>query len=784
MCNRYRYLFCQILTAILLSSFITLSHAQNDAMMQAFYWDVPVDDQNFNGSWWDTLAAQSTTLKDAGFTGIWVPAPSKGNFGIFDMGYGIFDHYDLGNYNQKGTTETRFGSRAELESMISTMHQSPKIEVYADIILNHIYTSESESETNPAVKQYVFDEAYRNNQQYQAYPTNEIVWTIPNAAAGDYYIQLKGYLLDWGASHTERGYDVFIDWTGAGENGTPSWESEPNNGGGQYNVFPGSGQTVRGHNNYQSDIDEYKVSLSSAHDIEIRLIARREDNSNGWEWAWADQTNGFYPVAVWHNGSNLANSTLEAHTNTGISYVTHTGTGEQNYTWNYSNFHPVDQSDWLGFPGSDEIITNTKFFGNDLNTFDTAVQTRLKDWGEWMADEIEFDGFRLDFVRGFQESFVADWVNNLPLLNGSQRFIVGEYWGDDYRIRDWVNNVATDGADVDGFDFPLKFSLRNMCNGNQSSFDMSGLNHAGMVRNDQGNGLPGTSIVTFVDNHDTGKEHDKWVTKDYKMAYAYILTHEGRPCVFYPHYFGVTQIDAHDSTQQVTAPSSLQEDINKLIFVRKNYLGGTLTVLSEVGNPWPTGDTYHVYAARRQGNGTRDGAIVVINNHDSQTKGLWVDSSPSGFSNWANTVLVNAFDNTQTTQVYADGRVWVSAPSRGYAVWVKQSDYIAYSGLPKSTGANIKDTNEIVPATFAILPNYPNPFNPVTTIRYQVPESGHVTAAIYNSQGQLVTTLASEFVEAGIHEKRWEAVSQASGVYYLSLAWQQQIKTQKLLLMK
>ena len=750
--------------------------------MQACYWDLPVDDANLNVTWRDSLAAKSGQLKNAGITAIWVPVPCKGNFGISDMGYGLFDHYDLGNYNQKGAVETRFGSRSELESMISAMHSSPKIDVYADVVLNHIYTADTEDEANPAVKQYVFDKAYRNGTQYQSYPTNEIRWLIPGAAAGDYYIQIVGATLNWSASKTERGYDVMIDWTGAGPNGSDTWEFEPNNGGGSFNVFPGSGRTVRGHIEDVSAIDEYKITLAASHDIEIRLIARREDTSSGWQWAWADQTNSYYPGAVWHNGSNLANSTLEAHTNTGISYVNHTGTGEKNYTWTYSDFHPVDNNDWLGFPGTDEIITNTKFFGNDLNTFSTTVQTRLKDWGNWLAGQVGFDGFRLDFVRGFQESFVADWVNNLPLLGGAQRFIVGEYWGADYRIRDWVNNVAAGGADVDGFDFPLKNSLKDMANGNQSSFNMAWLNHAGMVRNNSGNGLPGSSVVTFIDNHDTGKEHDKWLTKDFKMAYAYTLTHEGRPCIFYPHFYGVTQIDANNSSYQVTAPASLQTDIKKLIHVRKNYLGGTLTVLSEVGNPWPAADTYHVYVARRQGNGTRDGAIVAINNHDSSTKGLWVDSSPSGFSNWANTTLVNAFDNTQTTYVYSDGRVWISAPGRGYAIWVKQSDYLAYSGKSK---AEVSQASIAMPQQFAVSPNFPNPFNPETRIKFSLPKEGVVHAEIFNSIGQKVSTLLDDSRAAGNHELTWRAGSDIpSGVYYLRLMWGHQIVSQKLLLLK
>lgn len=672
-------MFSKILRTILVGIALTTSwtlYGQNDVMMQAFYWDVPVDAVNNNGNWWTNLKNKSSVLKNAGITGVWVPSPAKGNFGIYDMGYGIFDLYDLGNYNQKGTVETRFGSRTELEQMISQL-QSDGIEVYADIILNHLYTGDSEDEVNPAVKQYVFDEAYRNGQQYSPYPTNEITWVINNAAPGDYYIQIHGYHLH-STAKTERGYDLQVDYTGSGFNSTFSWESEPNNGSGNYNIFPSSGNTVRGHIEV-GDVDEYRITVSTTRDVIIKLTARRE-NASPWEWAWADQTNGYYPKAIWYNGSNIATtSQLEAHTNTGVNYVTHTGAGEANFSWTYADFHPVDNNDWLGYPGSDEIITNTKFFGNDLNTFSTTVANRYKAWGVWLVNQIGFDGFRLDFVRGFQESYVAAWVNNLPLKNGNQRFIVGEYWGADFRIKNWVNTVASHGADVDAFDFPLKFSLTSMCNGSGSGFDMRWLNNAGMVRNNAGNSLSGTSVVTWLENHDTGKEHDKWVTKDWKMGYAYILTHEGRPCVFYNHYFGDVMTDAHNSSLTVTPDPNLDEDIRKLIFARKTYLGGTLAVLSDVGNPYPSGDAYNVYVARRAGNGTKSGAIVVINNHDSNTMGLWVDSSPSGWANWANATLVNAFNPAQTATVHSDGRVYLSAPARGYAVYVLQGDYVTYN---------------------------------------------------------------------------------------------------------
>lgn len=769
-----------LILLLFLSSNLTNIYSQNDVMMQAFYWNVPTDTTNKNGSWWDTLSVKASSLSSAGFTGLWVPPPSKGNWGIADMGYGLFDHYDLGNYNQKGSTETRFGSRSELNSMITALHNN-NVKVYADIILNHIYGGEPEREANPSVKSYVFLEAYTNGSQHTPYPTNEITWKIPNASAGDYYIQIVGYQLNWAASETERGYDVYIDWTGAGSNGTDTWESEPNNGSGQYNIFPGSGRTVRGHSASTSDIDEFKITLSSAHDIIIKLIAKKEV-FNPWDWVWADQINGYYPKNIWYNGNNLAQTTLQALTMTGIDYVTHTGTGEPNYSWTYSDFHPVDSNDWLGNGGTnDEIITNTKWFGNDLNTFGTTVQTRLKDWGYWLANTVGFDGFRLDFVRGFQISFAADWIKYLPLLSGSQRFIVAEYWGNSQVIHDWVTGVASNGADADAFDFPLKFTITDMCNKNQYDFNMAWLNHSGMIRNNTGQALSGTSVVTFAENHDSGKESDKWIWQDWKMAYSYMLTHEGKPCVFYPHYYGITQVDNHNPNTTVTAPASLRTDINKLIQVRKNYLGGVISVLSEVGNPYPSADTYNVYVARRQGNGTRDGAIVVINNHGTNTKGLWVDSSPSGFSNWANTVLVNAYDPNETTQVYSDGRVYVSAPARGYKVWVKQSDYIALSKINLGNDLSGKDNT---PYKYQLDQNYPNPFNPTTNIEFSISSDGNVSIQIFNSLGQLVETLHNGFLSAGSYKKTWNAQNLPSGIYFYTIKTGNFSETKKMTLVK
>lgn len=622
----------------------------NDVMMQAFYWDVPVDDVAKDGTWWDNLREKAPELKKAGITAIWTPVPAKGNWGIIDNGYGVYDHYDLGNYEQKGTVETRFGSRAELEQMIAVMHEEPRIDVYCDVVLNHTYASHENEEVNPAVKAYVFSEA--QSEEYMPYPANEIRWVMPNAAPGDYRIQIKGYCLPWSSEVSERGYEMYMCWDDGG-----------------------MGTTQRAFIEDREDVDEYKITLMETHDIEIRLTAKREVGVSK-QWVDAGSMLGYYPVAVWYNGVDITEHKLQARTNTRYSYPQHTGPNEPNYTWSYRHFHPVDVVDSLTGYGSDEIMTNTKFFGNDLNTYDETVKSRLKDWGQWLMKSVGFDGFRLDFVRGYQEAFVADWVSNLPHVDGKQPFVVGEYWGSDSRIQDWVNNVANLGADVDAFDFPLKNTLTSLCNGSGASFNMALLDHAGMVRNSTDNALPGTSVVTFLENHDTGKEHDKWVTKDFHLGYAYILTHEGKPCLFYPHFFGDTQYDTAHNSHSVTAPEWLQESIIELIEIRKQYLGGIITVLTQIGNPYPSANTSNVYIARRQGNGVKDGAIVVLNNHDTDTKSTWVTVNASGFTDWSNETLVNLLNTNETVTVQSDGRVELSAPARSYSIWAKQSDVI------------------------------------------------------------------------------------------------------------
>lgn len=97
--------------------------------------------------------------------------------------------------------------------------------------------------------------------------------------------------------------------------------------------------------------------------------------------------------------------------------------------------------------------------------------------------------------------------------------------------------------------------------------------------------------------------------------------------------------------------------------------------------------------------------------------------------------------------------------------WVASENH----GTPGAKNGFYSDVDNLSstlrPTEFALCPNYPNPFNSVTTLSYQLPELSHVNLSIYNVFGQLVETLVNEIVAAGYHTIEWNAAEFSSGVY-------------------
>lgn len=103
---------------------------KNGVMMQVFEWNMPTD-----GTFYKKLKDQSEQLSKLGITSVWMPPAAKGT-STSDVGYGNYDFWDLGEFDQKGSIRTKYGTKDELILCINELHKH-KINVYADIVFNH-----------------------------------------------------------------------------------------------------------------------------------------------------------------------------------------------------------------------------------------------------------------------------------------------------------------------------------------------------------------------------------------------------------------------------------------------------------------------------------------------------------------------------------------------------------------------------------------------------------------------------------------------------------------------
>ena len=119
-------------------------HNRNMIMLQGFEWYLDSD-----GNYYDWLAKNAREFVKMGVGGVWIPPCYKAT-NVHDVGYGAYDLYDLGEFNQKGTVRTKYGTKRQLKRAISALHRH-NIQVYADVVLNH-KAGADKTETFKAVK--------------------------------------------------------------------------------------------------------------------------------------------------------------------------------------------------------------------------------------------------------------------------------------------------------------------------------------------------------------------------------------------------------------------------------------------------------------------------------------------------------------------------------------------------------------------------------------------------------------------------------------------------------
>ncbi|HZT42975.1 MAG TPA: alpha-amylase family glycosyl hydrolase [Chthonomonadaceae bacterium] len=318
------------------------------------------------------------------------------------------------------------------------------------------------------------------------------------------------------------------------------------------------------------------------------------------------------------NGLNIYADIVDNHRdgddgNYNFSYVDAYGhAGKGRFSKSYYDFHPNVPQDPDVPLGNNE---NFSEFGRDLapiNGENHWIYNGLNSAGDWQTKALDLQGYRLDFVPGISTDWLYAFLN-YGAMNG--KFAVGEYWDTNVsNVEYWVSTMMQDRASA--FDFPLRDLLKQMCN-SPSSFNMASLDHAGLAGQDP------FHAVTFVENHDTDRSDP--IVQNKALAYAYILTSEGYPCVFYKDYSsdpgcynmgGVINnlIWIHE---KLASGTTQQRWKNNLVFVYER-MGGPHLLVGLNNN---IGYDYKLTCA------TGFGANVQLHDYTGHAQDVWTDAN-------------------------------------------------------------------------------------------------------------------------------------------------------------
>lgn len=298
------------------------------------------------------------------------------------------------------------------------------------------------------------------------------------------------------------------------------------------------------------------------------------------------------------------------------AYGNATGGRFQKGQWDFHPNVPEDPDVW---DGSGEVN-----FGRDLAPMNGAshwVYNGLEAAGDWLTKALDIQGYRLDYVKGISTDYQIAWLNYGAMAN---KFSVGEFFDTTLsNVQTWQSTMMQNKSSA--FDFPLRAELKNMCQGG-GYYDMTRLDHAGLA------GVNPAGAVTFVENHDT--DGNDPITQNKMLAYAYILTSEGYPCVFYRDW------------SSDPGSYNLKTGINNLIWIHEKLASGTTQ------QRWKDSD---VFAYERMGGGH---LLVGLNDNGSSPRTVHV---ATGFG--ANVTLHDYTGHEPDTTTDGSGNATITIPA-------------------------------------------------------------------------------------------------------------------------
>ncbi|KAI9701637.1 MAG: hypothetical protein M1820_006408 [Bogoriella megaspora] len=249
------------------------------------------------------------------------------------------------------------------------------------------------------------------------------------------------------------------------------------------------------------------------------------------------------------------------------------------FKYNWHHFNASDYDNRTGKKAIFKIVADGKDWADDvdksangnydyllLNNLDYSrpdLREEVNRWGQWIVQELNLSGFRLDAVKHISRSFVDEWTSSVSASYQRELFYVGEHWTDDAdALSKWLSTAP---SNFSLFDAPLLYNLAKTSWSKDP--DLRRVFKDSLVERRPRN------AVTLVMNHDT--QHGQMLDTPIKptfvaLAYSLILLRkDGYPCVFYGDVYGL--YDPHPS------PPTCWGKLPDLILARKLYAYGNQT---------------------------------------------------------------------------------------------------------------------------------------------------------------------------------------------------------------
>jgi alpha-amylase len=209
---------------------------KNGVMMQYFHWYSA--GYSAGQGLWDEVARAAPVLASKGITAVWLPPAYKGASGVKDVGYGVYDRYDLGEFDQKGSIPTKYGTRQKYQAAIAALHRE-NIDVYGDVVLNHMLGGDAQEKFRAV-------EVYGNNRNAEIPGTERVI-----GAATSYTFPGRGgrySSFTWNWQHfTGSDFDRILQKGGIYKYRGPfsGWQEEVDHENGNYDYLLGNDLDMR-----------------------------------------------------------------------------------------------------------------------------------------------------------------------------------------------------------------------------------------------------------------------------------------------------------------------------------------------------------------------------------------------------------------------------------------------------------------------------------------------------------------------------------------------------------